>query len=338
VSVPLTRLKELHPQLDPGNVEVIDGAGGAVLVSQGENGELLFQGDFRANEAREFTIRPVAGNPDRAVSRVDGRFVPPREDYAWENDRIAFRMYGPALASEVNNGIDVWTKRVRYLIVEKWYRSSAESGKDTYHEDHGEGADFFSVGRTLGAGSSGLWYGGNVLQPGVFSSWRTICNGPIRVCFELTYATWNVGGKKFTERKRISLDAGQNLNRIEVTFTGDLPADTLEIACGLVKRGGTDFVKNLQRSWMGLWGATTSDTTCGSLGTGVVIPSGSSSRFDEEKDQHVAIVRVKGGMTFVYHAGAGWTGSGDFRTKGDWFKYLGEMAARIAAPLRVEFR
>ena len=48
--------------------------------------------------------------PAQESAKVFGRHVPERkDDFAWENDRIAFRMYGPALEAdgEISSGIDV---------------------------------------------------------------------------------------------------------------------------------------------------------------------------------------------------------------------------------------
>ncbi|HWI56372.1 MAG TPA: glycoside hydrolase family 88 protein, partial [Bacillota bacterium] len=45
-----------------------------------------------------------------------GTFMPQRkDDFAWENDRVAFRIYGPALEAtgEISSGIDIWCKRTR---------------------------------------------------------------------------------------------------------------------------------------------------------------------------------------------------------------------------------
>tara|TARA_A200000159_G_scaffold161456_2_gene183444 strand:- start:3798 stop:4106 length:309 start_codon:yes stop_codon:yes gene_type:complete len=69
------------------------------------------------------------------------RHVPERlDDFAFENDKVAFRLYGPALqASAENNGTDCWLKRVDYPIIDKWYQRHAQ-GK-SYHEDTGEGYD-----------------------------------------------------------------------------------------------------------------------------------------------------------------------------------------------------
>jgi pectinesterase len=336
------RLRDLIPLLGESTGEDIVVTGNGVrILSQVTEGELLFQSDFSPQEKKEFMVRrgspgAVSGAPHFA-SLVDGRYVLPREDYAWENDRIAFRMYGPALASEVNSGIDVWTKRVRSLIVAKWYKEAegASPGKDPYHHDRGEGADFFDVGRSLGAGGCSLWDGGRVHQSGVFSGWKTLSNGPLRTEFELTYKGVSVGGVTITERKRISLDAGGNLNRVRVMY--DAPGTGLGVfvACGLVKRARTVPSTDSNRCWMGLWGPTNSDTANGSLGTGVVFPPPAFVQFTEDSAQYLLIGRAVTGEPLTYYAGAGWTRSGDFASGEEWNSYLDRWAARIASPLRV---
>ena len=79
--------------------------------------------------------RPPATQPARAFAR----FVPKADDdVAWENDRIAFRVYGPSLAKKqkTGSGIDVWVKSTRSLVIDRWYKA------DDYRRDHGEGLDF----------------------------------------------------------------------------------------------------------------------------------------------------------------------------------------------------
>jgi pectinesterase len=333
-----SEIRKVLPSFESRHVVVIDKKTNAELLSQSNEDDLLFQSDFAARETKSFFIRHGMRKDSNAQSRVDGRFVEPRQDYAWENDRIAFRMYGPALAAEVSNGIDVWTKRVRHLIVQKWYRGEEDTGKAkiSYHIDHGEGADFFSVGRTLGAGGSGIWLNNKVYQPGVFSSQRTICNGPLRITFELTYNTWLVEGKQLTETKRISLDAGQNLNRIEVTFTSPTPGDTMLIACGLVRRKNTLLSCGDRYPWIGLWGQTNEDSVNGSLGTGIVLSKSTFVGMNEDNDQHLIIGRVKAGETFTYFAGAGWTRTGDFASSDKWNSYLESFARKMQEPLRIK--
>ncbi|HUI10418.1 MAG TPA: DUF4861 family protein [Bacteroidota bacterium] len=332
VEVPLASLR--MPGDIPNAFAVRPAEGGSVLTSQATDSLLLFQADIPAGGVREFRVERLASPPPPHVPLVDGRYVLPREDYAWENDRIAFRMYGPALASEVNNGIDVWTKRVRSLIVEKWYREAeAAPGTDWYHHDRGEGADFFDTGRSLGAGACALWSGGRVHQPGVFSSWKTIACGPLRVEFELTYASVDAGEGPVTERMRIALDAGQNLNRITVIFSRAGCGGNLGVAWGLVKRKGVTLTRS--GSWMGLWGMTNSDTVNGSLGIGVVLPPFTDPEPAEDSVQVLLVGRVKCGVPFTYYAGAGWTRSGDFSSRGDWEACLASRAAALASPLSV---
>jgi hypothetical protein len=267
IAVPLEQIRHTDPSFSPAGMIVVDQRTGKTLIQQVTPTEILFQSDVAANETKTFILKKDDGGMRSSQSLVDGRFVKPREDYAWENDRIAFRMYGPALAKEVNNGIDVWTKRVRYLIVEKWYKGEEDTGsaKIVYHIDHGEGADFFNVGRTLGCGSSALWLDGKAYQPGVFSSWRTLTDGPLRVSFELTYAKNEVAGKSFVETRRITLDAGDNLNRIDVLYSSPDTTGPLQFVAGLVKRRNVTEAHDQQRTWISLWGPTNDDSVNGSL-------------------------------------------------------------------------
>ncbi|MBI5474879.1 MAG: DUF4861 family protein [Ignavibacteriae bacterium] len=338
IAVKLSDLKAKLSSLDFGRVTVVDAKTKANLLNQVTSDELLFQSDFKSRETKTFLVQNGPAQKSKPASLVDGRFVKPREDYAWENDRIAFRMYGPAMAKDVNNGIDVWTKRVRYLIVEKWYKGDEDTGaaRVSYHIDHGEGADFFSVGKTLGAGSCGIWYNNAVHQPGVFSSYKTVLNGPIRLVFELTYDTLNVAGKMYKEIKRVTLDAGQNLNRIDVTYFGPNETEELQFVAGLVKRKSTASKSNEQNAWMSLWGATNDDTTNGSLGSGVVMMKSEFVGLTEDKDQFLMIGKTKPANTATYYTGAGWTRSGDFATEDEWTRYLNEFALRFASPLRVK--
>jgi pectinesterase len=337
VALRWSELKKKLPSLDPQSAIVLDESGKDSLVLQNTERDLLFQADFKPKEARSFIIKNAPANRRHIESLVDGRFVLPREDYAWENDRIAFRMYGPAMAKDVNNGIDVWTKRVRYLIVQKWYKESEGSplGKDTYHIDRGEGADFFSVGKSLGAGSCAIWKHGKVFQPGVFSSLRTLTNGPLRVSFELSYDSLDVQGTVYEQVMCITLDAGQNLNKIEVTYFGPVKNVGMEFACGLVKRKNTNIFRNKQECWISLWGPTNDDTVNGFLGTAVVLPPSAYRAMAEDNDQYLVVGKTRGGQMATYYAGAGWTRSGDFASMEDWNRYVEGFAQRVRSPLKI---
>src|SRR5580700_9641788 len=64
-----------------------------------------------------FSLDPAA-TPQEPL--VFGRAIPERkDDFAWENKVVAYRIYGPALEAtgEISSGIDVWSKRVPNFVV-----------------------------------------------------------------------------------------------------------------------------------------------------------------------------------------------------------------------------
>ena len=85
---------------------------------------LIFQSDFKPDETKRFIV--FAG-PKREYKKEDfrayGRFVRERfDDFAWENDRIAHRTYGNALAfwkgePLTSSAIDIWSKRTPKMVI-----------------------------------------------------------------------------------------------------------------------------------------------------------------------------------------------------------------------------
>lgn len=342
VSVQWKELKLRLPSLDPDRIAIQETSSKNDVTFQvvddnqdGTPEELVFQSSFKAGESKEFVIKQSTEKP-LFKPLTDVRFVPPREDVAWENDRIAFRVYGPPLAKEgSNNGIDIWTKRVRSLIVEKWYAGEEQNPKISYHEDHGEGADYFNVGSSLGDGACALLQGDSLYQPGVFSKYRIIATGPLQAIFELTYSPIVYEGKKITERMRITLSAGLNLNKIDVTFLSESGKGIATFAAGIVKRKGTTTYRDEKSGWTSLWGLTTDKEEVGYLGTGIVMPK-TFLKGTKENDIHSLMIgKAEYGKTFTYYAGAGWTRSRDFAIAEDWNKYLSDFARKAQSPLVV---
>ena len=308
-----------------------------IVEENGGPAEILFLASLKSNETKEFVIESSAKGRLSIAPFTDARYMLPRQDIAWENDRIAHRIYGPALAKESNNGIDVWTKRVRYPIVEKWYRGDETPGaaRISYHEDHGEGADFFEVGRSLGDGSCALIEGDSLYQPGVFESYKILATGPFRSMFEVTYRPVRFRNFEVRETKRITLDAGSNLNKIEVTYRCDSAKGSVPFAAGLVKRNGIKAYWNTDQRWASLWGQTMEKEENGSLGTGLVVPKETFTGMHETAVHLLVSGTVELGRTAVYYAGAGWTRSGDFKNADEWNRYLAMYAHRIESPLKI---
>jgi unsaturated rhamnogalacturonyl hydrolase len=326
---------------------VVDANGRGVLsqlvdtTGDDEPDELVFQADFAPTETKRFTLRqgerPAHAAP--ADYKVYGRFVRERhDDFVWENDLIAHRMYGPDLETWqkdplVSSGIDTWAKRVPKLVVNEWYMT------DDYHRDNGEGADFYGVGKSRGCGGLGLWSGGKLYPSRNFTHSRVLANGPIRLVFELTYAAWEgPGGVKVAETKRITLDAGTPFNRFESTFTGaaKLP---LAVAIGISKHAGSsvqiDPTVGFMRTWEPLKGAK--GEASGNLGCAVILNSSAPITAQNSDLDYLAITSTDAQGRLAYRVGSAWDKAGRVRDAENWGKTV-EVAAKSAeAPLKIAF-
>ncbi len=248
------------------------------------------------------------------------------DDFAWENDKIAFRAYGPALKeSGEDSGFDAWLKRVDYPIVNKWYKENAEG--NSYHEDHGEGYDPYKVGSSRGCGGLALWIDGKMVRSNVFTDWKVISNGPELSVFVLTYE-WNHGSDVYREEKEIRVRLGDRLFKSSSTFwrNGEIAAG-LPIAIGLVRHHQTDSVsKDLSKGWMSIWESIDES----GLGTGVVIDPKRIDDFQlletgkKLEDHALIITKCDAKGQLVYGAGYGWERAGEIKTANDWNAYLAE--------------
>jgi pectinesterase len=342
VTVPWAEVQRRLAGVRPDGVRVID-AEGREITSQvvdddgdGTMDALIFQADFVGKDVHNFVVEAAA--PTRKYEpRVAVRHDDPRDDVAWESDRAAYRIYGEGLkktsSAMSSSGIDVWVKRTRALIVEKWYTK----GHDSYHIDTGEGADFFDVGESLGAGGTAGWYDDTLWRADNFKSWRIIANGPIRASFELRYDPWSVGPTKVSEIKRIAIDAGQNEYRQESIFTtpagGDVP-----YVIGVVKRAGMVGIMSKANAWAWLSGWGPVDPKHGGhgeLGTAVLLPRTAVTDWKEAHGHYLAVSHAQSGRRVVHYIGSGWTASGHFSGPQSWWRHLDDVAQRLESPIRV---
>lgn len=216
--IPWAKIQKALPEASAENIGIVDRVSGYFLPTQHYQNTLLVNTSLMPNETRDYTLcvlkdAKVAHFP----SRLHARFIPERkDDFAWENDRMAFRMYGPALASEnAKGGIDVWTKRVRYPIVDKWY----QAGPSKYHKDHGEGMDAYKVGPTLGCGGLGYLNQAGKLTPSPhYANYKIHATGPLRLSFTLTYPLVQVDNSSIRETRTLTMDAGQHFFHITSSF------------------------------------------------------------------------------------------------------------------------
>ncbi|WP_167855666.1 DUF4861 domain-containing protein [Hymenobacter fodinae] len=355
VSLPVSRVRQVAGAGGLGQVVVRDGQTGAPLVSQwldsnadGQPDELLFQTDMPARGQKQFTLEPGQPGPAPTDRTTFARFVPERtDDFAWENDRVAFRTYGPVAqqlaeakdpSGTLTSGMDCWLKRVPYPIIDKWYGRHVHEKPFAYHTDTGEGYDPYHVGGSRGTGGSGILDNGQLYVSKNFTSYKILATGPIRTLFELTYAPWQANGRTVTETKRISLDLGSNLTRFEehIRATPALPNCTIGLT--LHEQQG-EVRANQQAGWFRYWEKIDDSY----LGTAVVVEPRYIRDYQDhrttQKDQSQLYVVTKPTQdVVVFYAGFGWQKSGQFASAAAWDTYLGEFAQRLAAPLEVRWK
>jgi hypothetical protein len=295
---------------------------------------LIFQADFAPGESRTFTLKPGAPQVlTKDQFRAYGRFVRERyDDFAWENDRIAHRMYGSALETWqaeplTSSAVDVWAKRVRHLVINDWYMV------DNYHNDTGEGADFYSAGKSRGCGGSGIWQNGRLFVSRNFIGSKVISCGPIRVVFELTYAPWDVGGRSVAEVKRVTLDAGLNFDRFESYYKTDV-AGPLTFAAGIKNSAGSAVLSERKDGWLRTW-EPLQKGTAGNLGCAIVMDPAPIVDITQADGNYLMIAKAPASGPASYYAGFGWDRSGDFAGLPEWEAYVRKFAKRIATPLMI---
>jgi hypothetical protein len=280
--------------------------------------------------------------------------VPERlDDFAWESDCIAHRVYGQALMKSDGksaSGVDVWIKRDRGLIVDKMYRTN-------YHENNGEFMDDYRVGTSCGCGGLGIWDGKKLHTSNNYKQWELLTSGPIRSEFELAYDSWDVGNHRTVSAvKHMSIDAGSWFTKVTTHFQSD-DQRPLTVGVGLAERAGKSgkdqFVETSRHEgWMTYW--QPADQAKGTIGVAIVLPGQKIQKFArdilEKPDETsppptleglppvenlLAITQINVSDDFTYYLGACWSKSGDFTNHVAWENNTKRFAACLKTPLQV---
>ncbi|MET0792141.1 MAG: glycoside hydrolase family 88 protein [Polyangiaceae bacterium] len=297
--------------------------------------ELIFQTDLEAHETKHFSIgEGTPSAPKRDQFKVYGRFVRERhDDFAWENDRVAHRLYGSALetwAQEplTSSGVDIWVKRTPRLVIDDWYRL------DDYHHDNGDGGDFYSVGASRGCGGVGVWDGKALRVSRNFSASRVLANGPIRLIFELDYPPWDAGaGVQVSETKRVTADAGQHFDRFQSTFKVSGQTRELMLGIGIGRHSGSAIEVEPKAGILRSWEPFTGDN--GHVGCAVFGASGASKGATESERDQLLLVALPSGTSLGYWAGTGWDKGGDVPDSVAWSSLVAQAARAAQNPVRL---
>lgn len=342
IEIPWDSIRQKLSLTENQKIIVLDSSGEQIpyqIITEGtgQKLKLIFLADVEAKNKSVYEIKK--GEPRTFAPMVYGRFVPERkDDFAWENNRVAFRVYGPALEAggEISNGMDFWVKRTDSPVIDKWYKNDL-AGIASYHEDHGEGLDMYKVGRTLGLGMTAPYVNDTLCLGRNFTEYKILDGGPLRFSFQLSYKPYEAGGKMITETRVISLDAYSHLNRIQNIFvTDDSAISEMQVATGIViaQDDEEEIFMDTKNGIMAY--KAPENGVNGTIYTGVVNPLGFLS-IKVSQGHLLGINSYKPGTEYVYYAGGCWSEFG-FDSFEDWIAYLKLYKNRLNEPLKIEIQ
>ena len=290
---------------------------------------LLFQTDVNAGETVEYVVRPG----ERAVfgTRAYSRYVPERlDDYAWENDLVAGRIYGPALSSPRTFGCDIWLKCTDRLVIDDWFK------KMDYHHNYGEGMDCYKVAGTLGGGAIAPYSGEKIIIGDNYATQQHICDGPIRTEAVFTYDAIDVNGRQVTATRTVSLDAGCRFVKSVMTFNFE-GEEGLPVVLGAVlhnvigREDGENFIAFTEQA------SDSSDPERdGNISIGLVL--GADAAGTGTLDSHAVVYGTAlPGQPLTSWAGSGWS-QGGVESQETWAQEVKDFAYAQAHPLKVTLK
>jgi len=329
-----TKLSQSIEGLTPETVVVMNAEGEeipsqVIYRGEAEPQALIFQCAVEGGETAAFQI--AAGTRSEYEQQAFGRQVPERyDDYAWENNLSAYRLYGPALETSpeklITPGIDVWVKCTEKLVIDEWY------AKGDYHHNYGDGMDCYKVGRTLGGGASVPMLEGKFWpMEHNYATCQTLDNGPIRTTVKLVYVPWDVNGTAVSLVKTITLDANQRFNRMENLYEGAF--EELPIAAGFVRHD----VKGTEQGegWIAMVEAVSDSKqpeVDGDIYQAIVLPG---AELNADLLGHtLAVKAVKSGEKMTYYSASGWS-QGGVEDMEDWLEEIEDLQAKLAQPLTI---
>ena len=293
------------------------------------DGKLLMEVHVRPHGEAVFTLQP--GTPTAFRSWVDGRQYPERlDDIAFENDRIGFRIYGPALQKkgEKGYGYDLWVKRTTEFVLGELYRNDPRL---SFHLDYGKGVDCFAVGPTLGCGTPAMLHHGEIRFPWCYETYKILDKGPLRFTVQIDFPTTADG---ITEHRILSIDKGSNFVESTVWFNGlKKPTDVLA-GFPIRSAGATTLVKG--DNYIQYADPTIEPDRYQTQVYVALLFTDQQVDIDVVQQHGVGILRhYTSGQYFHYYIGAAWS-EFDVRSQDEWQCRINGFMQAKKQPLLVE--
>ncbi|GAB1415813.1 DUF4861 domain-containing protein [Paludibacter sp.] len=319
-----------------------------LILKDSTNKEIPYQLIYSGTETAQSIVFPVnvktgtkakytlsSGTPKAVKAKTYACFVPERkDDFAWENDLAAYRMFGPASADEnTSDGVELWLKRTDTPTLNSFYEGELKQGKP-YNIDHGQGINCYTVGHTLGAGGVAPYVNGELMVGNHFDSYEILDNGPLRSTFKLIYNNVDINGKAYTKEIIISTSAGSILNKAIVKFIGE--KQDIQLATGIFLHNGKGALQKAPGLMVYGEDAIVEKTqeNVGKHYVGLVLPE----KEDEYKIQKVTALYINNYTTdnvFTYYFGGGWS-KWKFPTQKEWLAAVRQFANEVRYPVAVK--
>lgn len=323
VSIPAGQLG-----IEAGKGVIVRDAFGIERVTQWTyDGQLLLDVHVRPYGKAVFTIQE--GIPAAIRSSVGGRMYPERlDDIAFENDRIGFRLYGPALQRKGEKGFghDVWVKRTPELVLEELYRNDPRL---SFHLDYGKALDCYGVGPTLGCGTPCRLRDGKIVYPWCYETYSILDKGPLRFTVQVNFAPVN----GITEHRILSLDKGSNFCEATVWYNG--VSKPIDIAAGLAIRPADPTTVVIGKGYVHYADPTVDpDRHQFQIYSALLFPD-TEVDIKQMESHALGILRnYQDGQRFHYFFGAAWS-EFDVRSQAEWQLRIEGFMASQRHPLQV---
>ena len=311
---------------------------------------IIFLADVDAKSTKTFTFDSTkpAVTPNRMTSAFflgDRR----KDDFAFENDKAGYRMYGPALLPEnPSNGVDLWLKHIPDPVMDDMYKQ--EENGQPYHIDYGLGIDSYKVGHAVGCGGVALVYNDKLWVGGPFAKWEILKDGPLQTIFRLDYDSILVGETILKETITVTVNAGSLVNKAEVIFSG-ISLENLYVGGGIFLHNddsnklntGYDYISYAETatSDKGIYnihanmGLDANELDFGRNYVSVIVPGMEKCELYNETE--VALKSYKVGETFTYYFGGGWS-KRDYDTDQEWFEATEKTVQALSYPLKITLK
>jgi hypothetical protein len=263
------------------------------------------------------------------------------EGPAWENDKVAFRLY-----FDTRNGKDIYGKRITRMVMD----SVGTKIEPSYHNLADWGMDILHVGNSLGAGAIAILtkdangkdtlirVGGTGIRA---ETYKEIADGPIRAIFSIKYS-WQINNKPIQIEELTSIWGGQYFYEDRVTVSGAPPSS--QLVTGIANFYQNAFGYTDTSNVFAIYSYGPQSENKDNLGMGIAVPKNVYSGFKQIKDTltdisdtYTIVQNISAGKPNEYRFYEGWEKTDSMFTSLKGFtKFLNREALKYSRPIEIK--